>query len=314
MKCDLFELESRPDVHNLKLRVCELEDEIKWKGPLVEIGIAVRMQYLAIARTRLFPNLLGQDEVDSIKLAEYVARSGNGLADEALFLSGALDPAMWAPVFTKLYKHAPGEFADLHPDLRLAYNCKATSKIAGDGESHSEHANQESDTARTRFIIKCAKQAIKRHYLGAGLVGCAEMNTDEEKDWRLGCIEAQARKLFDAEHDVDVAARMVGILNEVKMLKLLVDVGVAVRKSYMSKLYYSIDLDDGGEQYRVLTEDGDKAAGQDDIDADAAVFLGGFWPEDIEIFFSYAYSKCLSSYRDTPVAPGSSRWGLDDLL
>ncbi|KAN0115396.1 hypothetical protein V8E51_004940 [Hyaloscypha variabilis] len=119
---------SNTTIEKLKGRIWGLKDERDLKEPLVQVGVAIRCQFLIHAKDKSFGRSLDQaSDTEHIKRGNAAAYEGNGLADEALLLAGFLDMKEWKEFFANnLYGVQPGEYASCFQGYQRARNCWVT--------------------------------------------------------------------------------------------------------------------------------------------------------------------------------------------
>jgi len=119
---------SNTTIEKLKGRIWGLKDERDLKEPLVQVGVAIRRQFLIQAKDKSFGRSLDQaSDVEHIKRGNAAAYEGNGLADEALLLAGFWDMKEWKEFFVNnLYGVQPGEYASCYQGYQRARNCWVT--------------------------------------------------------------------------------------------------------------------------------------------------------------------------------------------
>jgi len=115
--------QGKATIEKLKGRIWGLKDERDLKEPLVQVGVAIRRQFLIQAREKCFRGSITKSDAEDVKRGYAAAYEGDGTADEALLLAGYLDMQEWKEVTSSLYGAAPGEFAGCYQGYQRARNC-----------------------------------------------------------------------------------------------------------------------------------------------------------------------------------------------
>lgn len=127
---ELKATDERKAIANLQGKNDTLQEELRLKTPLAEVGSDIRRRFLEQARDPLL--LVPQPPNQAmIQKGNAAAHYGNGQADAAILLSvdwegNETDRRQLRYVFKALYLHDPEEFMKLPVEIREAVDCQAT--------------------------------------------------------------------------------------------------------------------------------------------------------------------------------------------
>lgn len=115
-----------------------------------------------------------------------------------------------------------------------------------------------------------------------------------EEENKIESKRESQKKMEEEERTLDLHAQVSKLEEERRLLKHLADIGVAVRRRRLQRKCFS------GPKNRVVIDEGNKAAHDDNIDADAGLPSGGFEDSDEASTFKYLHNLSTSSYSQKP--------------
>jgi hypothetical protein len=142
----------RSTINTLEAQIIDLLGDRDMREPLLWNGISIRSRFMVQARETLFRDFVEDIDTDLVKIGNSAAHGGDGLADEALLLTGELPREKWSKIFEGVYGKKPGEFGSCPDGLQRVLNCSATIKavkIAKGGNPCFRVRNEAEKLART---------------------------------------------------------------------------------------------------------------------------------------------------------------------
>lgn len=285
----------------LKAKVLELERNQSMMAPLIKVGIAVRLGYLAQRARKLC--LLRKEEAHLEELTtagEYATQKANGNADAAMFnQSKNANYTMWSEVLKQIYIVRSVLSSAEGLDLVCRLEFRADLSVVFNGEVHVEDGSFKSSyLCKIRENYKKLPSPFKS--FGGALTKEEErrkinisQNISENfrlMFWEQKKTEAKAmeEERANAEKKASELQARISLLEaQMKVLKPLVDVGVAVRKRKMTKDVYGFIT----RENKYLRSLGNVAAHEKDIYADAAMFLTEFETGADKFCFEKIYGR-----------------------